>query len=180
MSDADEDVQESGSTRKRRGQLERQDTSELGELGVKASKGRETDPGVKEVTRGVKVVELEDRKEESRTDDGKKEAKSVTVDGESNVTAVTAPLDPTHALQTDDDPSQDVAATDDKAPADQTDAAAETPSNDLSEVEAPTSRDTNEPLIQEEKEEVPPDTTPDDRSEEVADTGEAAESSPEP
>jgi len=179
MSDADEDVQESGSTRKRRGQLERQDTSELGELGVKCSKGRETDPGVKEVTRGVKVVELEDRKEESRTDDGK-EATSETVDGESNVAAVTAPLDPVHAPQTDDDPSQDVTATDDKAPTDQTEAAAEAPSNDLSDVEAPTSRDTEGPLIQEEKEEVPPDTTPEDRSEEVTDAGEAAESSPEP
>lgn len=180
MSDADEDVQESGSTRKRRGQLEHQDTSELGELGVKGSKGRDTDPGVKEVTRGVKVVELEDRKEESRTDDGK-EATSETVDGEcgSNVT-VTAPLDPAHALQTDDDPSEDVTATDDKAAADQSEAAAEAPSNDPSEGDAPTSKDTKGPLIQEDKEEAPPDTTPEDRSEEVADAGESAETSPEP
>jgi len=182
MSDADEDAQESGSTRKRRGQLEHQDTSELGELGVKGSKGRETDPGVKEVTRGVKVVELEDRKEEDRTDDDGKEATSETVDGEcgSNVT-VTAPLDTAHAPQTDDDPSEDVTATDDKAPADQSEAAIEeAPSNDPSEGDAPTSRDTKGPLIPEEKEEVPPDTTPEDRSEEVADAGESAETSPEP
>ena len=181
MSDADEDAQESGSTRKRRGQLEHQDTSELGELGVKGGKGRETDPGVKEVTRGVKVVELEDRKEEDRTDDDGKEATSETVDGEcgSNVT-VTAPLDTAHALQTDDDPSEDVTATDDKAPADQSEAATEAPSNDPSEGDAPTSRDTKGPLIPEEKEEAPPDTTPEDRSEEVADAGESAETSPEP
>lgn len=180
LSDADEDVQESGSTRKRRGQLEHehQDTSELGELGVKGSKGRETDPGVKEVTRGVKVVELEDKEEESRTDDGK-EATSETVDGESNITA-TAPLDLAHA-PTDDDPSQDVTATDDKAPIDQPEAATEVPSNNLSEVEAPTSRDTKGPLIEEEeKEEAPPDSTPEDRSEEVADAGETAEPSSEP
>jgi hypothetical protein len=177
MSDADEDVQESGSTRKRRGQLEHleQDTSELGELEVKGSKGRETDPGVKEVTRGVKVVELEDRKEESRTDGGK-EAKSEAVDGESDVTALTAPLDPAHAPKTDGDPPQDVTATDDKAPADQTEAAVEAPANDLSEVEAATSRDAKGPLIQEEKEEA----TPEDGSEEVTDLEEFAESSPEP
>lgn len=180
MSDADEDVQESGSTRKRRGQLERQDMSELGELGVKGSKGRETDPGVKEVTRGVKVVELEDRKEESRTDGGK-EATSEAVDGESNVT-VTAPRDLAHAPQPDDDPSQDVTATDDKDLVDQSEAAAESPSNDPSEVEAPTSGDTKGPPIQDEKEEAPPDTTSEDRSEEVADAGESAEAetSPEP
>ncbi|KAI0299429.1 hypothetical protein B0F90DRAFT_1620233, partial [Multifurca ochricompacta] len=58
MSDDDDDVQDAGSSRKRRGQLERQDTSDLSELGIKAS---EADPGVKEVTRGVKEVELEDK-----------------------------------------------------------------------------------------------------------------------
>ena len=176
LSDADEDAQESGSTRKRRGQLEHQDTSELGELGVKGSKGRETDPGVKEVTRGVKVVELEDGKRESCTDDGK-EATSETVDGESNITA-TAPLDLAHA-PTVDDPSQDITATDDKAPVDPSEAATDAPSNNPSEVEAPISGDTKGPLIEEEKEEAPPDSTPEDRSEEVADAGETAEPSSE-
>jgi hypothetical protein len=135
---------------------------------------------VKEVTRGVKVVELEDKKEESRTDDGK-EATSETVDGESNITA-TAPLDLAHA-PTDDDPSQDVTATDDKTPVDPSEAATEAPSNNPSEVEAPISGDTKGPLIEEEKEEkeeAPSDSTPEDRSEEVADAGETAEPSSEP
>jgi len=80
-----------GSSRKRHGQLERQDTSssELGELGVKEVKGSEVDPGVKQVTRGVKEVELEDKKKESRTDDGKEanEEASKAIDGESSVAA---------------------------------------------------------------------------------------------
>jgi hypothetical protein len=173
LSDEDEDVQESGSTRKRRGQLEHQDASELGELGAK---GRETDPGVKEVTRGVKVVELEDEKQGIRTDDARGSAieeASETVDGESSVTV---PLDPAHAPHHDD---QDVTATDDEVPAGQSEAIAEaSPSGDEPGVEAPTSTDTEGPpssLAREEKEEAPSDTIPEAGSKESAEVGETAE-----
>jgi len=177
INDEDEDMQESGSTRKRRGQLESQDTSELGELGVKGSKGGDTDPGVKEVTRGVKVVELED-KEESRADDGKGiiEEASETVDGESSVTT---PLDPAHAPQNDDDPSQDVTAADDEAPASQSEVIVGASSNNPPEVDASTSTHIGGPLTQEEKEEAPSDTTPEATSEEIADVGESVEPSAE-
>jgi hypothetical protein len=178
LSDEDEDVQESGSTRKRRGQLEHQDTSELGELGVK---GSETDPSVKEVTRGVKVVELEDEKQGIHTDDARGSAieeASETIDGESSVTV---PLDLAHAPHNDDLPSQDVTATDDEAPAGQSEAIAEAPpSDDPPGVEAPTSTDTGGPppsLTREEKEEAPSDTIPEARSKETADVGESAEPS---
>jgi len=178
MSDEDGDMQESGSTRKRRGQLEHQDTSELGELGVK---GSEADPGVKEVTRGAKVVELEDGKQGSRTDDARGSAiedASETVDGESSVTAS---LDPAHAPHNDDHPSQDVTATDDEAPAGEVETIAEAPSNDPSEVKASTSTDAGEPsLTQEEKEEALPDTTPEAKSKENADVGESVEPSRDP
>jgi hypothetical protein len=182
MNDEDADEQEMGSTRKRRGQLERQDTSssELGELGVKEAKGSEVDPGVKQVTRGVKEVELEDEKEESRTDDGKdvSEEASKAIDGESSV----APLDPTHATatQNDDDPSQGATVTDDKdkVPAGQTEAIAEAPSNDPPEVDAPTSTDSKAPLSQDEEKEIL-DTTSGAGSDEVGDTRESVESSPE-
>ena len=172
LSDEDEDAQESGSTRKRRGQLEHKDTSELGELGVK---GSETDPGVKEVTRGVKVVELEGEKQGIRTDDARgspvEEASETVDDGESSVTV---PLDPAHAPHNDDLPSQDqdVTATDDEAPAGQSEAIAEAPSDDPLGVEAPTSTDTGGPPsspTREEKEEAPLDTTPEARSKETAD-----------
>lgn len=183
MNDEDADEQEMGSSRKRRGQLERQDTSssELGELGVKGIKGSEVDPGVKQVTRGVKEVELEDKKEESRTDNGKgvNEEASKAIDGESGVAA---PLDPTHAIptQNDDDPSQDATVTDDKdkAPAGQPDAIAEAPSNDLPEVDAPTSTG-KAPSPQDEEKEIL-DTTPGSGSDEDGDTRESVESSPEP
>lgn len=176
LSDEDEDVQESGSTRKRRGQLEHQDTSELGELGVK---GSETDTGVKEVTRGVKVVELEDDKQGIRTDDASArgstiEEASETVDG------VTVPLDPAHAPHNDDLPSQDVTATDDEAPAGQSEAVAEAQSDDPPGEEAPTSTDTEGPPpspTRGEEEEAPLDTTPEARSKETADVGESAEPS---
>ncbi|KAI0058343.1 hypothetical protein BV25DRAFT_1830179 [Artomyces pyxidatus] len=62
MSDEDDDMPDVGTTRKRRGQLEREGTSELGELSVK---GKETDPAVKEVTQGVKQVDLEEKKVET-------------------------------------------------------------------------------------------------------------------
>ncbi|KAI0052370.1 hypothetical protein FA95DRAFT_1553709 [Auriscalpium vulgare] len=61
--DDDEDMPDVATTRKRRGQLDREDSaaSEIGELG---SKGKETDPAVKEVTLGVEEVELDEKKEE--------------------------------------------------------------------------------------------------------------------
>jgi hypothetical protein len=153
----------------------------LGELGVKEAKGSEMDPGVKQVTRGVKEVELEDKKEESRTDDGKdlREEASKAIDGESSVAA--APLDPTHATptQNDDDPSQSATVADDKVPAGQSESIAETPSNDLPEVDAPTSADRKVPPSQDEEKETL-DTTPGAVSDEVGDTGESVESSPEP
>jgi hypothetical protein len=185
--DADADEQEMGSTRKRRGQLERQDTSssELGELGVKDVKGGEADPGVKQVTRGVKEVELEDKKEESRTDEGKSvsasEEASKAIDGESSVAA--APLDPTRATPTenDDDPSQGAPVADDKddVPATQSEAIAEAASNDSPEVDAPTSTDSKVISSQDEEKEVL-ETTPGAESDEVGDTRESVESSPEP
>ena len=168
MNDEDADEQEMGSSRKRRGQLERQDksSSELGELGVKEVRDSEADRGVKQVTRGVKEVGLEDKKEECRTDDGKdaNEA-SKAIDGESSDAA---PLDPTHATpkQDDDDPSQGVAVTDDESPADQSEAIAETPSNDPPEVDAPTSTDRKIPSFQDEEKEVL-DSTPVTGSDEV-------------
>lgn len=66
MSDEDDDesIRGEGSTRKRRGQLDRESTvaSDFGEM---SAKGKETDPGVKEVTRGVNEVELEDENKTS-------------------------------------------------------------------------------------------------------------------
>ncbi len=181
MNDEDSDGQEMGSTRKRRGQVERQDTSssELGELGVKEVKGSEVDPGVKQVTRGVKEVELEDKKEESHTDDGKgvSEEASKALEGKSGIAA---PLDPTHATQNDDDPSQAVTVTDDKVPAGQSEAIAEAPSNDPPEVEAPTSTtDSRVPSSQDEEKEIS-DTTSGTGSDEVADTRVSVEPSAEP
>lgn len=168
MYDEDADEQGMGSSRKRRGQLERQDksSSELGELGVKEVRGSEVDRGVKQVTRGVKEVGLEDKKEESRTDDGKdaNEEASKVIDGGSSDAA---PLDPTHATPTqdDDDPSQGVTVTDDESPAGQSEAIAEAPSNDPPEVDAPTST-SKIPSPQDEKKEVL-DTTPGAESDEV-------------
>lgn len=182
MDDEDADEQEMGSTRKRRGQVERQDTSssELGELGVKEVKGGEADPGVKQVTRGVKEVELEDKKEESRTDDGKNgvsEETSKVIDGESSAAA---PLDPTHATPTQngDDPSQGATVTVDKVPAGQSEAITESPSNDPTEVDAPTSADSKLPSSQDE--ENVSDSTPGAGTDEVGDTRKSAESSPDP
>jgi hypothetical protein len=176
MNDEDADEQETGSSRKRRGQVERQDTSssELGELGVKEVKGSEVDPGVKQVTRGVKEVELEDKKEESHTDGkGVSEEAPKVLDGESSVAA---PLDP---KQHDDDPSQDATVTDDKVQAGQSEATAEAPSSDPLEVDAPTSKDCRVPSSQDDEKETL-DTTPGSGSDEVGDTREPVESSPEP
>ena len=180
MNDEDADAEESGSSRKRRGQLERQDTSasELGELGLKDVKGSEVDPDVKQVTRGVKEVELEDKKEGS----GKDDEKSVTeekalkaIDGES---CTAAPLDPAHATQNEDGPSQDVTVTKDEVPAGLSEAIAEAPANDPPEVEEPTSTEPPVPAQAEEKEAS--DFTPEARSDEVAEAREPVESSPEP
>jgi hypothetical protein len=176
MNDEDADSEESGSTRKRRGQLERQDTSELGELGAKDVKGSEVDPDVKQVTRGVKEVELEDKKEGSGKDDEKDvtEEASKAIDGES---CTAAPLDPAHATQNDDGPSQDVTVTKDEVPAGQSEAIAEAPSDDPPEVEEPTSTEPPVPAQAEEEEEE--DVTPEARSDEVAEARETVESSPE-
>ncbi|KAH9968116.1 hypothetical protein BC827DRAFT_1170362 [Russula dissimulans] len=159
MCDEDEDLQESGSTRKRRGQLERQDTSELSELGVKGSKDRdsETDSGVKQVTRDVKEVELKDETERCHADDekGTIEEASETVDGESSVAR---PLDPAAATQNDDSPSQEATVTDDKVSADQSEATVVTPSNDPTGDEphgveglTETNADVEEPLVETEE-----------------------------
>jgi len=186
MTDEDADEQEMGSSRKRRGQLERQDTSssELGELGAKEVKGSEVDPGVKQVTRGVKEVELEDKKKESRTDDGKdaNEEASKAIDGESSVAA---PVDPTHATPTqkDDDPSQGATVIDDKdkdrIPAGQSEAIAKALSNEPPEEDMPTPTDSKVLSSQDEEKEIL-DTTPGAGSDEVGDTRESVESSPEP
>jgi len=179
MNDEDTDGQETGSTRKRRGQLERQDTStsELGEVGVKEVKGSEIDPSVKQVTRGVKDVELKDKKEESHADnsDGKgvSEEASKAIDGESSAAA---PHDSTHATQNEDDPSQGVTVTDDEVPADQS---AEVSSNNSPEVEPPTSTDSKVTSSQDEQKEILDTTTSGAKSDEVADTRESVEPSPE-
>jgi len=178
MNDEDADSEESGSTRKRRGQLERQDTSELGELGAKDVKGSEVDPDVKQVTRGVKEVELEDKKKEGSGKDDEKgvtEEASKTIDGES---CTAAPLDSAHATQNDDGPSQDVTVTKDEVPAGQSEAIAEAPSNDSPEVEEPTSTEPPVPAQAEENEAS--DVTPEARSDEVAGARECVEFSPEP
>ena len=178
--DDEEDGEESGSTRKRRGQLERQDTSELGELGVKGVKDSEVDPDVKQVTRGVKEVELQDKKEESGSDGGEgvseEEEASKTTDGESSAEP---PLDPA-STQNDDSPSQVVTVTEDEVPAGQSKAIAEAPSNDPPEVEEPTSTDIGEPPITQGEEKEPSDVNPGAKSDEVADTRVSDESSPEP
>jgi hypothetical protein len=137
LSDEDDDVQDAGSSRKRRAPLEREGTSELGELRVK---GTEPDPGVKEVTRGVKEVELEDKKEESSADDdkGTAEEASATPDGE---TSNTLPHDPV------DLPSTVPNGEADEASVVQSEAIVDAPSNDSPDVRTP-----EEPVAQVEDE----------------------------
>jgi len=175
MSDEDEDFQESGSTRKRRGQLDRQDTSELSELGVK---GSGTDPGVKQVTCGAKEVELEDK--EGKIEEA---SESETVDGESSVAT---PIDLAAAPQNDDSPSPEATVTDDKVSADQPEAITVTLSNDPTgdepngvEGSTTTNSDLEEPLVEAEEEEDFVDAVPEVRSDEVVDAKESDESSPE-
>jgi len=176
MSDEDEDSQESGSTRKRRGQLERQDTSELSELGVK---GSGTDPGVKQVTHGVKEVELEDTK-------GTIEETSETPDGEASVAR---PIDPAAAPQDDDSlsPSQEATVIDDKVSVDQSEAINVAPSNDPTgdeptdeEEPSTTNSDLEESLIEPQEEKDSVGAVPEVGSDEVADAKESDGSSPEP
>jgi len=172
--DEDDDVQDAGSTRKRRGQIERQDTSELGELRVK---GGETDLGVKEVTRGVKEVELEDKKEGSPADDGKSTAEEASEMPEDGST-VAPPIDPAQVPQKDDGLSQDATVTDDKTPVGQSEAVTETCSNDLLEVETPKSADVTELLVQVDKEKELSDIAPTPSSDEVVDGTESVEPGP--
>ena len=155
----DDDVRDAGSSRKRRAPLEREDTgtSDLGELRVK---GTETDPAVKEVTRGVKEVELEDKKEGSATDDGKGTAEEASTtpegEGESNIAP---PHDP---AQRDDRPST-VPSDDEESPIVTTEAIAEEPAND-----SPDERTPEEPLAQVADEKESTDVVPDASDDEVA------------
>jgi hypothetical protein len=144
--DEDDDVQDVGSTRKRRGQIERRDTSELGELRVK---GGETDIAVKEVTRGVKKVELEDKREGSTADEAKDTTTEASQLAEGKSSA-TPPLDPSQVPQKDGGSSGDATVTDDKTPVDESETIAETSTTDLVEVpvEKPKSADVTEPLVQ--------------------------------
>jgi hypothetical protein len=154
----DDDVRDAGSSRKRRAPLEREGTSDLGELRVK---GTETDPAVKEVTRGVKEVELEDKKEGSATDDGKgtvEEASTTPEDeGESNIA-------PSHDPAQGDYRPSTVPNDDDEAPIvpTETEAIAEVPANDSPDVRTP-----EEPLAQVEDEKESTDTAPDAGDDEV-------------
>jgi len=133
-------------------------------------KGTEADPGVKEVTRGVKEVELEDKKEGSSPDDGKGTADE-TVDTPEDEPSVAPSPDPTHTPQEEDSPS---AVPDDEAPIVQSEATAEAPSNDSPDVRTPGSSDVKEPVAPEDEKEsadATPDTGddgPDTGSDEVA------------
>ncbi|KAN0139265.1 hypothetical protein V8E53_002766 [Lactarius tabidus] len=137
LSDEDgdgDDVQDAGSSRKRRVPLEREGTSsELGEL---RAKGTEIDPGVKEVTRGVKEVELEDKKEGSAAnDDGKGTVEEASTSPESETEpSVTPPHDPAPLPQGEgDDRPSTVPNDDEEAPIVHSEAIAEAPANDSPE-----------------------------------------------
>ena len=174
LSDEDgdgDDVQDAGSSRKRRVPLEREGTSELGELRVK---GTEVDPGVKEVTRGVKDVELEDKKKEgSATDDdgkGTPEEASTTPEGESEP-SVALPHDPAPLPQEEgDDQPSSVPNDDEEAPIVHSEEIAEAPSNDSPE----------KPLAQVEDEKDSTDAAPAIVNDEVARAAELVDPSPEP
>ena len=164
--DCGDDVQDAGSSRKRRAPLQRDGTSELGELRVK---GTETDPGVKEVTRGVKVVELDDKKEENATDDGKGTAEEApaTPEGEPSITP---PNDPT------DLPSTVPNGEANEASVVQSEAIAEAPSN-----ESPDARTPEEPVAQVEDEKESTGAAPDADNDEAARATEPVDpSSPSP
>lgn len=76
--DEDEPMEAEGSTRKRRGQIERSDTDEFG---LKPAP-KETDPDVKEMTQGVKDVELEDKVQEGEKVNSPTEEMKEPVGGE--------------------------------------------------------------------------------------------------
>jgi len=171
--DGGDDVRDAGSSRKRRAPLEREGMSELGELRVK---GTETDPGVKEVTRGVKEVELED-KEGSSTDDGKGTAEEASATPEGEPSVAPPPHDPTHPPQGDDGSST---VPNDEAPIVQSEAIVETPSNDSPDVRTPESPNVGEPLAQVEDEKESTDAAPDADNDEVARATELVDPSPKP
>ncbi|KAH9054662.1 hypothetical protein EDB87DRAFT_1834700 [Lactarius vividus] len=168
-----DDVRDAGSSRKRRAPLEREGMSELGEL---RAKGTETDPGVKEVTRGVKEVELEDKKEGISTDDGKGTAEEAPATPEGEPSVAPPSHDPTHPPQGDDELST---VPNDEAPIVQSEAIAEAPSNDLPDVRSPESPNVEEPLVHAEDEEST-GATPDAGNGEVACPTEPVEPSPKP
>ncbi|KAH9077649.1 hypothetical protein EDB83DRAFT_2345095 [Lactarius deliciosus] len=173
--DDGDDVRDAGSSRKRRAPLEREGMSELGEL---RGKGTETDPGVKEVTRGVKEVELEDKKEGSSTDDGKGTAEEAPATPEGEPSAAPPPHDPTQPPQGDDHPST---VPNDEAPIVQSEAIAEPPSNDLPDVRTPESLNVEGPLVQvEDEKESTMGAAPDAGNDEVACAAEPVEPSPKP
>jgi hypothetical protein len=163
-------VRDAGSSRKRRVPLERKGTSELGELRVK---GTEIDPAVKEVTRGVKDVELEEKKEGIATDDdgkGMAEEAPTTPEGETEP-SVAPPHDPAPLPQGEgDDQLSTVPNVDDEAPIVHSEAIAEAPSNDSPE----------EPLAQVEDEKDSTDAAPVVANDEVARAAELVDLSPEP
>ena len=170
LSDEDgdgDDVRDAGSSRKRRVPLEREDTSELGELRVK---GTEIDPGVKEVTRGVKDVELEDKKEGSTTDgDGKgtPEEASTTPEGESEP-SVAPPHDPAPLPQGEGDDLPSSVPNDDEG------------SPIVHSEEAPSNDSPEKPLAQGEDEKDSTDAAPAIVNDEVARAAELVGPSPEP
>ncbi|KAH8986926.1 hypothetical protein EDB86DRAFT_2208284 [Lactarius hatsudake] len=167
-------VRDAGSSRKRRAPLEREGMSELGEL---RGKGTETDPGVKEVTRGVKEVELEDKKEGSSTDDGKGTAEEAPATPEGEPSAAPPPHDPTQPPQGDDQPST---VPNDEAPIVQSEAIAEAPSSDSPDVRTPETPTVEEPLVQVEDEKESTGAAQDAGNDEVACATEPVEPSSKP
>jgi len=174
LSDEDrdgDDVRDAGSSRKRRVPLEREDTSELGEL---RAKGTEIDPSVKEVTRGVKEVELEDKKEGSATDDDGKgtaagEASTTPTEGESEP-SVAPPHDPAPLPQGEGDVRPSTVPNDDEGtPIVHSEAIVEASSNDSPE----------ESLAQVEDEKDSTDAAPAVVDDEVARAAELVDPSPE-
>jgi len=181
LSDEDDDVQDAGSSRKRRAPLEREGTSELGQLRVK---GTETDPSVKEVTRGVKEVELEDKKDGSSTDDGKGTAEEASATPEGEL-SIAPPHDPADVPEGDDEPStvpngeassaQSSTVPNGEAPSAQSETIVEAPSNDSPDVRTP-----EEPVAQVEDEKESTGATPDAGDDEVAREAELVDPSQSP
>jgi len=154
--DGGDDVQDAGSSRKRRAPLEREGTSELGQLRVK---GTETDPSIKEVTRGVKEVDLVDKKDGSSTDDGKGTAEEASGTPESEP-SITPPHDPADVPEGDDEPST---VPNGEASSAQSETIVEAPSNDSPDVRTPEA-----PVAQVEDEKESTGANPDAGDDEVA------------